>query len=194
MNRRFNQLRRTPWGATRAIPALMILGAMNLVAPRSAWAQTMQAGQTAQGQQASVHSFSLKQAIDFAAQNSANVKNALLDYQIQEQSNRATTSAALPQIDGSAGITDYFQVPTSVFPGSFVNQPNIKLLPVAFGTKYNANYGITLKQVLFDGQVFVGLQARQASLDYYTKNRELTEQNLRVNICKIYYQLLLSRT
>jgi len=55
-------------------------------------------------------------------------------------------------------------------------------------------YGITLKQVLFDGQVFVGLQARQTSLDYYRKSQELTEQNLRVNINKIYYQLLLSRT
>ena len=45
------------------------------------------------------------------------VKNALLDYQIQEQSNRATTSQALPQITGSLGLTDNTQIPTTLIPG-----------------------------------------------------------------------------
>jgi outer membrane protein TolC len=184
------------------IHALPVLGALNLLAPQPMLAQTTQRQQGMQGQQPpqpSVYSFSLKQAIDYAAKNSSRVKNALLDYQIQEQSNRAITSQALPQIDGSAGFTDYFKVPTSVIPGYEFPEvtpgtPNPKLLPVAFATQYSANYGITLKQILFDGQVFVGLQARQTSLDYYRKNQELTEQNLRVNIYKVYYQLLLSRT
>jgi outer membrane protein TolC len=48
--------------------------------------------------------------------------------------------------------------------------------------------------VLFDGQVFVGLQARKTALDYYSKNAELTEQQIRVNIYKVYFQLLLSKT
>ena len=39
-----------------------------------------------------LHDFSLAQAIDYAGKNSVIVKNALLDYEIQEQSNRATTS------------------------------------------------------------------------------------------------------
>ncbi|HLX66491.1 MAG TPA: TolC family protein, partial [Puia sp.] len=75
------------------------------------------------------HELSLSQAIDYAAKNSAKVKNALLDYQIQEQSNRATTSQALPQVNASGGLTDYFQIPVSVVPGSFIGQPNVKLAP-----------------------------------------------------------------
>jgi outer membrane protein TolC len=140
-----------------------------------------------------IHEFSLSQAIDYAAKNSAKVKNALLDYKIQEQSNRATTSQALPQVSGSAGLTDYFQIPQSVVPGYLFGQPQSKLVPIAFATQYSANAGITLKQVLFDGQVFVGLQARQTALDYYKANQELTEQQLRQNITKVYYQLLLSK-
>jgi outer membrane protein TolC len=140
-----------------------------------------------------IHEFSLSQAIDYAAKNSAKVKNALLDYQIQEQSNRATTSQALPQVSASGGLTDYFQIPVSVVPGYFIGQPNIKLAPFAFATQYSANAGVTLRQVLFDGQVFVGLQARQTALDYYKTNQELTEQQLRQNITKVYYQLLLSK-
>src|SRR5579863_2286736 len=139
------------------------------------------------------HEFSLPQAIDYAAKNSAKVKNALLDYQIQEQSNRATTSQALPQVSGSGGFTDYLQTPLSVAPGKYFGYPNVKLVPIPFATQYSANAGVSLKQVLFDGQVFVGLQARQTALDYYKKNEELTEQQLRQNITKVYYQLLLSK-
>jgi outer membrane protein len=146
------------------------------------------------GQQAlAVHLFSLAQAIDYAGKNSAKVKNALLDYQIQEQSNRATTSQALPQVSGSAGLTDYLQIPVTVAPGKYFGYPNVKLVPIAFATQYSANAGVTLKQVLFDGQVFVGLKARQTALDYYKANQELTEQQLRQNITKVYYQLLLSK-
>lgn len=139
-----------------------------------------------------IHEFSLAEAVDYAAKNSVLVKNALLDYQIQVQSNRATTSQALPQVTGNLGITDYIQIPTTLIPGEFINQPGT-FIPVKFGTKWNSTGGVTLQQVLFDGQVFVGLQARQASLDYYRKRQEITEQMLRANIHKIYYQLLIGK-
>jgi outer membrane protein len=141
-----------------------------------------------------IHRFSIKQAIEYGTKNSVQVKNALLDYQIQEQVNRGVTSQALPQLTGSAGVTDNFIIPTTLIPGEFVGQPVGTFVPLQFGTQYNTNGSVTLKQVLFDGQVFVGLQARQTALDFYSKNREVTEQSLRVNIYKVYYQLLLSNT
>lgn len=140
-----------------------------------------------------INEFSLQQAVDYASKNSVFVKNALLDYQIQEQSNRATTSQALPQVTGNLGLTDYIQIPTTLIPGEFVGQPGT-FIPLKFGTQYNATGGVTLKQVLFDGQVFVGLQARQASLDFYRKKQEVTEQLLRANIYKVYYQLLIAKS
>lgn len=141
------------------------------------------------------HEFSVKEAIDYASKNNVAVKNALLDYQIQEQSNRATTSLALPQVTGNMGITDYIQIPTTLLPGEFLNPPQPgTYVPIKFGTQYNATGGITLKQTLFDGQVFVGLQARDASLEYYHQRQEITEQMIRSNIYKIYYQLLIART
>jgi outer membrane protein len=142
-----------------------------------------------------LHQFSLGQAIDYAAKNSVIVKNALLDYEIQEQSNRATTSQALPQVTGSLAFTQYTQVPVTPIPGGFFPGTQAgKVYTVAFALPYNASAGITLKQVLFDGQVFVGLQARRYSLDFYRKREEVTEQMLRVNIYKVYYQLLIARS
>jgi len=160
----------------------------------TAWSQQASNRQAAGTAQASrIHEFSLAQAIDYASRNSVLVRNALLDLQIQEESNRATTSQALPQVTGNAGITDNLQIPTQLVPGEFIGQPGT-YFPVQFGTKWNSNYGVTLKQVLFDGQVFVGLQARQTSLDFFRKKQEVTEQMLRANLEKVYYQLLISRS
>ncbi|HVS96995.1 MAG TPA: TolC family protein [Puia sp.] len=145
--------------------------------------------------QPNIHSFSIGQAIDYASKNSVIVKNALLDYQIQEQSNRATTSQALPQVTGSLGFTQYWQVPvTPIQGGTFPGTTPGKVYTFPFALPYNTSAGISLKQVLFDGQVFVGLQARRASLEFYRRKEEVTEQMLRANIYKVYYQLLVARS
>ncbi|HEY4111399.1 TolC family protein [Puia sp.] len=140
-----------------------------------------------------VHDLSLAQSIDYASKNSVLVKNSLLDYQLQVQSNRATTSQALPQVSGNLGWTDYIQIPTTLIPSEFTGGQPGTFTPLKFGTQYNTTAGVTLTQILFDGQVFVGLQARQASLDFYRKRTEITEQMVRANINKIYYQLLVGK-
>jgi outer membrane protein TolC len=173
----------------------MLMAVMLAFPALTAWTQQAPNGQApGAAQDPQLHEFSLTQAIDYAAKNSVMVKNALLDLQIQQQSNRATTSQALPQITGSLGLTDNVKIPTTLIPGEFIGQPAGTFVPLQFGTQYNTNAGITLKQVLFDGQVFVGLQARQASLDFYQKKQEITEQMLRANIEKVYYQLLISKS
>jgi outer membrane protein len=176
MNRKFNKRRSSLRGILRSF-----LAAASFLIVLDMHAQQL-------------HTFSLQQAIDYAAKNSVIVKNALIDYQIQQQSNRATVSQALPQVTGNLGLTDYIQIPTTLIPGAFFTPPVQGFLPLKFGTQYNATGGVTLKQVLFDGQVFVGLQARQASLDFYKKKEEVTEQLLRANIYKIYDQLLIAKT
>ena len=141
-----------------------------------------------------IHQFNIKEAIEYGTKNSAAVKNALLNYKMQEQTNRAITSEALPQLSGNMGLTDNVLIATQLLPGEFAGQPAGTFIPIKFGTQYNANASVSLKQVLFDGQVFVGLQARKTALNFYQKNAELTEQNIRVNIYKVYYQLVLSKT
>ena len=148
---------------------------------------------TAQSQ-TTKHEFSLQQAVDYGMKNAVQVKNALLDIAIQQQSNRDITSAALPQVTSTSGFTDYLDIPTTLLPGEIVGQPAGTFVPVKFGTKYSANTGVTLNQTLFDGQVFVGLQARRTSIDYVIKASELTKENIKANIHKVYYQLVLSKT
>lgn len=150
----------------------------------------------AHAQDTAVHryAFSVQQCVEYAHKNNNQVKNALLDLKVQQQTNRGITAQALPQVSGTAGFTDYLKIPVTLVPAEFFGGTPGTYAPLQFGTKYNASGGVTLQQVLFDGQVFVGLQARQTSVDYYQKNIEITEENIKANIYKVYYQLVVSKT
>ena len=163
-----------------------------------------------------VHAFSAKDAIHYAHKNNTRIKNAILDLQIQLQSNKVLTAGALPSLSATAGSTDYFNIPvqpvsdfiTPAIYGVLVQQgvkdasgnpitlPTTEpaVFPFSLYQKYSASGGLQLQQTLFDGQVFVGLKARKASIDYAQKAIDLTEENIRVNIYKVYYQLVVSKT
>src|SRR4051812_1448238 len=72
-------------------------------------------GQNAQ----KTNALSVKQAVYYAMQNSVQVRNALLDIQIQKQTNKDITSAAFPQLSGNVSLTDYLDLPTSLVPAEF---------------------------------------------------------------------------
>lgn len=140
------------------------------------------------GQQ--TNAFTAKQAVDYALKNSAQVKNALLDIQIQRQTNKEITSLAYPQVSGNLAVNDYLSLPTSLIPAEFTGGPPGTFIPLKFGTKYSATYGADLQQILFDGQVFVGLQARKTAIDFSVKTAEVTQEMIKANVYKIYYQLV----
>jgi outer membrane protein len=139
------------------------------------------------------YEFSVTQAVDYARKNSALVKNALLTISRQTQENRATTAAALPQVNGSVNVQKNINLPVSLVPGEFFGDPPGTYRAFPFGTEYNGTYGVTLEQLLFDGQVFVGLQARRASIDWRTAEAGVTEEMIKANVYKIYYQLVVGQ-
>ncbi len=161
------------------------------------------------------HEFSIQQAVDYAKKNNVNVKNALVDVQIQEQQNREFTSNAYPHINASFGTSYNPNVATQVVPnfispatyqvlidegvkngnGQLIQMPNdFGFIAAQFGSKFSVTGGISLQQVLFDGQVFVGLLARGAAVEFKKRNVEVTEEIIKANIYKIYYQLVVSKT
>ena len=147
-----------------------------------------------QAPKANHYAFSIQQALDFAKANNVQVKNALLTVQAQKETNREITAAALPNITGTGNLMNYLELPVSLLPGEIFGQPPGSYIPVRFGTKYNSTVGVQLQQTLFDGQVFVGLQARKTSIDFQLKNVEVTEELIKANIYKVYYQLVASKT
>lgn len=165
--------------------------------------------------QVQTHSFTAQQAVDYALKNNVQVKNALLGIRLQEETNRQITSAAFPHINSSMTTTYNPNIATQVIPnfispatyqvligegvkngnGNPITMPNeFGFIAAQFGTKFSANAAISLNQILFDGQVFVGLQARDAAMQLAGKSAELTQEIIKANVLKIYYQLVVSRT
>jgi outer membrane protein len=75
-----------------------------------------------------------------------------------------------------------------------VTPDDFGLIQAQFGTKWIANAGLDLSQILFDGQVFVGLQARATSMEWAKKSVEVTEELIKANVHKVYYQLVVGKT
>lgn len=161
------------------------------------------------------HAFTLKQAIDYAKKNNVQVKNALLDIQRQEQVNREVTALAYPRLNANINTVFNPGIVTTVLPnfispatyqvlidkgvrdgsGNPIQMPaDFGFIEAQFGTRYSANAGLNLSQILFDGQVFVGLLARKATIEFASKNADITEEMIVANVAKIYYQLVVSRT
>ena len=141
--------------------------------------------------QKTVNQFSAKQAVDYAMQNSVPVRNALIDIKIQKKwtarwfrrrfpGQRLHFAERLPPV-----------IPTSLLPAEIGGTPGT-YFPVQFGVKYNATGGIDLSQLLFDGQVFVGY--RPGALHWILPEQaDVTKEQIKANVYKIYYQLVVGR-
>ena len=180
---------------TKIISALLLLGASYANAQKT-------------------NEFTVQQAVDYALKNAVQVRNALIDLKIQQQTNREITAQAYPQLSASASTNHYPNVAVQSFPnfiaqgtygvlakegvkggnGNTIVSPNdFGLIQAQFGTKYTASGGVDISQLLFDGQLFVGLQARKAAIQFYEKQAEVTQQMIKINVEKIYYQLVVGR-
>ena len=140
-----------------------------------------------------INEFTVKQAVDYAVKNSIQVRNALLDIKIQEQTNREIAAAAYPQINSNISLNDYLVIPTTLVPASFGGGAPGDYIPFKFGTKYSSSAGVDLSQLVFDGQLFVGLKARKSALQFSARQAEVTAEMIKVNVQKIYYQLVVGR-
>jgi len=160
------------------------------------------------------HEFTVQQAVDYGLQNATQVKNALLDVKIQKQVNREVTSAALPQLSGSINGTHYFDAPVQPIPDfisyqvydvlekngvkdgnntPITNPKNFPDLPFSIYRPWSGGGSIDVQQLLFDGQVFVGLQARNTAMAVSERTADVTKEQIKANIQKIYYQLVVGK-
>jgi outer membrane protein len=149
------------------------------------------------------YELTVQQAVDMAFNNLADVKNAQLDYRIQEEQNKGIEGQVYPQISGTAGLQYYIQTPKILFPDasqSAIYDVLIKehLLPdntkvpiptvqaLSFYRPWNSTFGATLTQLLFQPDVFVGLQARKASLQYAQSNIDQVKEQVKDSAYKKY--------
>ncbi len=161
-----------------------------------------------------IHPISAKEAVDIAFKNVADIKNAKLDYSSAEARNKEITGMAYPQVSGSLQGNHYLSLPVIQFPDateSFIYEvlkdngvkdgsgnPITKTVDptvrnVSFLTPWNVSAGVAVNQLLFEPQVFVGLQARKELLVSSGLQIKVAEDKVRETVYKSYYAVLISQ-
>lgn len=163
--------------------------------------------------QQKVHQLTVKEAVDLAFNNVADLKNAKLDYKIADARNKEITAAAYPQVNGTIAGNHYLSLPQIQFPDGteqsiykvlkdngvrdgagnpITADGEFQLRSFSFIQPWNVNMGITVQQLLFEPQVFVGLQARKALLESSDLQIKVSEDKVRENVYKSYYAVLIA--
>lgn len=125
----------------------------------------------------------LKQALNYAVENSENVRKSRLDIDGGKYKTQEIRSQALPQLSANGTLT-YNPIIAQLVIGDQSFQ---------LGQHWNTNAGVQLDQQLFNQTVFTGLQAARKSESYYNLSAELTEEQIIEQVATTYYQVLVNR-
>lgn len=160
------------------------------------------------------YSFTAKEAADFALKHVTELKNLKIDRQLQEAQNKEITGQALPQVSGSFSMQKFFSIPVTLLPdfvspqvynvlreegvkdgnGNPIQQPvgPPVFFPAQFGVPWQSSAGISFQQLLFQPDVFVGLQARSAALKLADMNVKVMEDSVKSSVLRAYYGVLIA--
>lgn len=143
-------------------------------------------------QQSAAQVFSLQQAIDYAIKNQVDIQNAELETEISRARTNELIGIGLPQVNGSADMSKYLEIPTSFVPAEFFGGEPGTYAPVQFGLPYVANGGISASQLLFDGTYLVGLKASKTYVELSRKKLQQSKIETAVGVSKAYYYVLVA--
>ena len=167
---------------------------------------------TVQAQQE--HKLSVNDAVSLSLKNTVEIKNLRVDSLKQRAQNQEITGLALPQVTGSAGITHYLTLPKVLFPSNgetsiydVLNREGVKdgsgnaipqkqsftVQEFSFVQPWNVTAGVSLNQLLFQPEVFVGLIARNTLIEFAGNNIRVAEDKTREQVYKAYYQVLIAQ-
>jgi outer membrane protein TolC len=172
------------------------------------------AGSLSAQQTYQTYRLSAQEAKNFALQHVTEIKNLKVDRQIADARNKEITGQAMPQLNGTVSLQRFFVIPTQLLPdfvtpavygvlesegvqdgnGNPIMKPGgpPNYLPAQFGVPWQASVGFSFQQLLFQPDVFVGLQARDAALKYADLNVKLMEDSVKSNVLRAYYSVLIA--
>lgn len=149
--------------------------------------------------------FSLKEAQEYALQNSPAVKSAAIDLESARKKIWETTAIGLPQVTATGNYQYIFKVPEFSFGGFY----DYRLLPdgtpitkndllntyqpgqpVKLGVQQNFTWNISVNQLIFSGEYIVGLQASRTFKELSERNLQKTKNETKEAVAKAYYMIL----
>jgi outer membrane protein TolC len=141
-----------------------------------------------------ISTFTLGEAQKYALENKATSKNASLDVKFAKKRVYETAAIGFPQINTYLSYNNFIDIPTQVIPANAFDPtaPADLLIPVQFGVDQDMALGLSVNQLIFDGSYLVGLQAARTFVDLSRKNEQEAQIDVRYNVAKAYYAVLVS--
>lgn len=139
-------------------------------------------------------SLSLQECIDYALEHNQQIINAAYEKEIAETQVGETLSRGLPQVNVGAGINYNFEPQKSLLPATMLdpNAPEGAEVEFSFQQKYDGNIALSVRQLIFDGSFFVGLQASRTYKELSTKEHIKTQIDVIEAVSKAYYNTLVT--
>jgi outer membrane protein len=152
-------------------------------------------------------------AVIIAFNNVTELKNLQIDSLLQQQKNREILGSAYPQIAGTISTQHFFNIPVTVLPdfispsvygvlrdegvrngaGNPIQFPNsFGSFPAQFGVPWQASAGVTVSQLLFQPDVFIGLKARSKAIQYTSNNIQVMKDSIKSNVYRSYYAVVIA--
>ncbi len=165
-----------------------------LAAPAATWAQTQ---------------LTLEQCIQYALDNSIDMKNAAIDEEIADARVKETRGIGLPQIDATVGVLHNQKLPRffaqhfapvdgqeslfdlSGIPG--IQEGDVVGLPNFFQLRSSGNAALSISQILFNGSYLVGLKAANAYRELSIRSSVQTREQTIQNVTKAFYAVLINK-
>lgn len=140
-------------------------------------------------------SFTLKEAQDFAIENSYFTRSAMMDVEMAERKVKEITGLGLPQISGSASYNYFIDIPVQLAPANSFDPsaPDDQFVEFQFGTKNNMKAGIYMNQMLFDGSYIVGVKASKTYRELAYTSQAKTNAEIKRDIVKAYGTALVAK-
>jgi outer membrane protein len=181
---------------------LIILATM--ISPALTMAQQTQTGESQAAQTA--QAFTLDQCIQYALENSINVKNAVIDEQISAAKVKETRGIGLPQIDASVSLQHNQKLPRFFSkydpdqPGIFdlsgvpgIRSGDVVAMQNFFQLPSSGNAGLNINQILFNSSYLVGLKAANTYRSLSERTTEMTKEEVVQQVTKAYYAVLINK-
>ncbi len=141
----------------------------------------------------------LDKAVEYALNNSDDIKIAQLNIEDAEQRIFETRATGLPQINADASFNRYLQRPVSVLPDAFVdasrdaegNLPDGFSRQISFVLKNQFQGSINLETMVFDGSFFTGLKAASLYRNLAQDELSAKQQSIKNQVITAYLPIIL---
>ncbi len=143
-------------------------------------------------QQDTVFSFSLQEAQEYAVRYNLSVKLTRQDLEFANKQIKQYLSTGLPQVNSNLNYQNNLDLRTTLMPDFIHGDPDTKI-PVQFGSQHNADFGISVTQMIFNGPFIVGLEATKLLRRLNEQNVQKSETDIRETVAQTYYLVLIGK-